>query len=68
MIGTYMPRPKIRVVRDCQNWPNLKGVFEGIKWMDILTTPMTTSARTFVFQKIPFEHFATISEKYDLKG
>ena len=53
----FMPRSKIRVVKDCQSWQNLNVFFEGTKWMDILTTPMTTSARTFVLQKNPFSTF-----------
>ena len=59
-----MPRSKIRVVKDCQSWQNLNVFFESTKWMDTLTTPMTTSARTFVVQK---NSNFNISEKYGLK-
>ena len=62
-----MPRSKIRVENGCQNWSNLTVFFEGIKWMDMLTTPMTPTARTFVLQKIQFQQFARISEKQGLK-
>ena len=49
-----MPRSKIRVVNDRQI---LKVLIKGIKWMDMFTTPMTTTARTFILQKNPISTF-----------
>ena len=39
-------------VNNCKNW-SLKVFFEGIKWIDMLTTPLTTTARTLVLKKNP---------------
>ena len=64
---TIIPRSKIMVVNDCQNGQNLKVFFQGIEWMDMLTTPMTTTARTFVLQKDQISTFCDNFRKTSLK-